>query len=43
MLMNLLKKTFFLASILFVAQLAQSQEAIPVSAGEASGPGGSGS
>jgi hypothetical protein len=42
-LMNLLKKTFFLASILFVAQLAQSQEAIPVSAGEAAGSGGSGS
>ena len=41
--MNLLKKTFFLASILLVAQLAQSQEAIPVSGGEASGSGGSGS
>jgi hypothetical protein len=39
--MNLLKKTFFLASILLVAQLAQSQEAIPVSGGEAVGSGGS--
>jgi hypothetical protein len=39
--MTLLKKNFFLASILFVAQLAQSQEAIPVSAGAAAGSGGS--
>jgi hypothetical protein len=39
--MNLLKNISLLASILFVAQLAQSQESIPVSAGEASGSGGS--
>jgi hypothetical protein len=39
--MNLLKKISLLASILFVAQLAQSQESIPVSAGAALGSGGS--
>jgi hypothetical protein len=39
--MTLLKKSIFLASILFVTQLAQSQEAIPVSAGAAAGAGGS--
>jgi hypothetical protein len=39
--MNLLKKTFFLASILLATQLAQAQEAIPVSAGAALGSGGS--
>jgi hypothetical protein len=38
--MNLLKKTFFIASVLFVVQLAQSQEAIPVSAVAAVGSGG---
>jgi hypothetical protein len=38
--MTLLKKTFFLTSILFVLQLAQAQEAIPVSAGAAVGSGG---
>jgi hypothetical protein len=38
--MTLLKKSIFLASILFVIQLAQSQEAIPVSAGAAVGSGG---
>jgi hypothetical protein len=39
--MNLLKKTFYLASILLATQLAQAQEAIPVSAGAAVGSGGS--
>jgi hypothetical protein len=39
--MNLLKKTFFLASILFVAQLAPSQESIPVSGVASLGSGGS--
>jgi hypothetical protein len=41
--MTLLKKSIFLASVLFVTQLAQSQEAIPVSAGAAVGSGGSAS
>jgi hypothetical protein len=39
--MTLLKKSIFLASILLVAQLAQSQETIPASGGEATGSGGS--
>jgi hypothetical protein len=39
--MNFLKKTFFLACVLLATQLVCSQEAIPVSAGEASGSGGS--
>jgi hypothetical protein len=39
--MNLLKKTFFITSLLFVAQLAQAQESIPVSGGAALGSGGS--
>jgi hypothetical protein len=39
--MNLLKKTSLLVSVLFVAQLARSQEAIPVSGGAAAGSGGS--
>jgi hypothetical protein len=39
--MTLLKKSIFLASVLFVTQLAQSQEAIPVSASAAVGSGGS--
>jgi hypothetical protein len=39
--MNFLKKTFFLASVLFATQLVWSQEAIPVSAGAALGFGGS--
>jgi hypothetical protein len=41
--MNLLKNTFFLTSVLLVAQLAQSQETIPVSGGEATGSGGAAS
>ena len=39
--MTLLKKSIFLASILFVTQLVCAQEAIPVSAGAALGSGGS--
>jgi hypothetical protein len=39
--MNFLKKTFFLVCVLLATQLVCSQEAIPVSAGEASGSGGS--
>jgi hypothetical protein len=39
--MNFLKKTFFLASVLVATQLVCAQEAIPVSAGEAAGSGGS--
>ena len=39
--MNFLKKTFFLACVLLATQLVCAQEAIPVSAGEASGSGGS--
>jgi hypothetical protein len=39
--MTLLKKSIFLASILFVTQLVCAQEAIPVSAGAAVGSGGS--
>jgi hypothetical protein len=41
--MNLLKRTSLLVCVLLATQLVCSQEAIPVSAGEASGPGGSGS
>jgi hypothetical protein len=41
--MNLLKKTSFLACVLLATQLVFSQEAIPVSGGEAAGSGGSGS
>tara|TARA_R110001592_G_scaffold363254_1_gene682643 strand:- start:980 stop:1462 length:483 start_codon:yes stop_codon:yes gene_type:complete len=41
--MNLLKKTVLVASVLLATQLVYSQEAIPVSAGEATGAGGSGS
>jgi hypothetical protein len=41
--MTLLKKSIFLASVLLLAQLAQSQETIPASGGEVSGSGGSGS
>ena len=41
-LMNVLKKSIFLASVLLATQLAQLQEAIPVSAGEDKGYGGSG-
>jgi hypothetical protein len=39
--MKLLKKSIFLAGVLLVTQLVCSQEAIPVSAGEATGAGGS--
>jgi hypothetical protein len=39
--MNLLKKTSLLACVLLATQLVCSQEAIPVSAGEATGSGGS--
>jgi hypothetical protein len=39
--MTLLKKSIFLASVLFVTQLAQSQEAIPVSGVASLGSGGS--
>jgi hypothetical protein len=39
--MNLLKKTFFLVSVLLATQMVCSQETIPVSAGEAMGSGGS--
>jgi len=41
--MNLLKKTFFLGSVLLTTQLVCSQEVIPVSGGEAKGADGSGS
>jgi hypothetical protein len=41
--MKLLKKTFFLACVLLATQLVWSQEALPVSGGEATGSGGSGS
>jgi hypothetical protein len=41
--MNLLKKSIFLASVLLATQVVYSQEAIPVSGGEAAGSGGSGS
>jgi hypothetical protein len=41
--MTLLKKSIFLASVLLVAQLAQSQETIPVSGGEATGSEGTAS
>jgi hypothetical protein len=39
--MNILKKTFLLVGALLGAQIVYSQEAIPVSGGEANGPGGS--
>jgi hypothetical protein len=39
--MNLLKKTALVASVLLATQLVHSQESIPVSAGEATGAGGS--
>jgi hypothetical protein len=39
--MNLLKKTSFLSSVLLATQLVCSQEALPVSGGEAAGAGGS--
>jgi hypothetical protein len=38
--MNLLKKTFFIASVLFVTQLAQSQEAISAAGFEVTDAGG---
>jgi hypothetical protein len=41
--MTLLKKSIFLASVLLVTQLAQSQETIPASGGEATGSGGAAS
>jgi hypothetical protein len=41
--MTLFKKSIFLVSVLLATQLVCSQEAIPVSGGEASGSGGSGS
>jgi hypothetical protein len=41
--MNLLKKTFLFVIVLLATQLVCSQEAIPVSGGEATGSGGSGS
>jgi hypothetical protein len=41
--MNFLKKSIFLAGILLVTQLVCAQEAIPVSAGEATGSGGAAS
>jgi hypothetical protein len=41
--MNLLKKYFCFVWVLFANQLGWSQEALPVSGGEASGSGGSGS
>jgi hypothetical protein len=40
--MNFLKKTFLLVIVLLATQLVCSQEAIPVSGGEATGSGGSG-
>ena len=39
--MKILKKTFLLVGALLGAQIVYSQEAIPVSGGEANGPGGS--
>jgi hypothetical protein len=39
--MNLLKQTSLLVSVFLITQLAQAQEAIPVSAGAAVGSGGS--
>jgi hypothetical protein len=39
--MKLLKKSIFLAGVLLATQLVHSQESIPVSAGEATGAGGS--
>ena len=39
--MNLLKQTSLLVSVFLITQLAQAQEAIPVSAGTAEGSGGS--
>jgi hypothetical protein len=41
--MNFLKKTFLFVIVLLATQLVCSQEAIPVSGGEATGSGGSGS
>jgi hypothetical protein len=41
--MNFLKKSIFLAGILLVTQLVCAQEAIPVSAGEATGSDGTAS
>lgn len=41
--MTLLKRSIFLASVLLVTQLAQSQETIPASGAEVSGSGGAGS
>jgi hypothetical protein len=41
--MNVLKFFLFLASVLLATQLVYSQEAFPVSGGEALGFGGSGS
>jgi hypothetical protein len=40
-LMNLLKKTSLIVSVLLATQLVCSQEALPVSGGEATGSGGS--
>jgi hypothetical protein len=39
--MNLLKKTSLIVSVLLATQLVCSQEALPVSGGEATGSGGS--
>ena len=41
MLMNLLKKSIFLAFVVLATQLARAQETLPVSGGEATGSGGS--
>jgi hypothetical protein len=41
--MTFLKKSIIVASVLLVAQLAQSQETIPASGGEATGSGGAAS
>jgi len=41
--MSLLKKSIFLAFVVLATQLARAQETLPVSGGEATGSGGSGS
>ena len=43
MFMSLLKKSIFLAFVVLATQLARAQETLPVSGGEATGSGGSGS